>query len=726
MLSGERMTAEQQGQPPQPQPEQSPSHQPQQSSCGLGSLLSAGCRGRAEAFARRLSRRLQTLGMGGGAGAASADEERPFWAAPPSQPQPLAPVQVQLARVPSDADVFYDPVDSPVEVAPPAAVAAPLQTCSSDSDSSEVLFFDPESSTSNCSSAGEDEAYAAYNGRAASSGSESTSTSTSDTGTLSGLSSSSSSAVHVQLPGHASASDDSRSTRTPSEETRSSPRSQSASDDSRPLSELSALEPTPSSYSTLEDSVATAEFSVLEDGVPPQSDRLKEMPEEEAEEALSAVVRRLGLTNGEAGHGGCDCVVRLHSGKCVIHHSSLRNGTDALHHRPESEVDRLKGSDHQEDSNGAALNGDSETEYERTFVSVDLQMNCQLDAEAEAPVEEGGVTDDDGPRERIISEEKSAENLRALCEEVSGEREERHEEATNGVCVEADASQQVECLIVVSPEPEDEAEAQQEKERPPANGSGSGSASNDEDDDSRPQRVRRCSSLKSGKTPPGTPGRKKIVRFADVLGLDLADVRTFLDEIPKIPSSAYDDLRDVDLATSASSFPPAPTTAILGDSQQQSFAFPTARTLVPLFQQPWTQPDFLDRVRDRQVCLESATLQDPALLSLSGVVRVRNLDFHKSVHVRYTMDGWRTWADAQARYVDGSCDGFSDRFSFVVYADALPAGGRLELAVRFQCRGAQFWDSNGGANYAFQCVASAAAPAVEPLSPVDDRWPSFY
>lgn len=63
-----------------------------------------------------------------------------------------------------------------------------------------------------------------------------------------------------------------------------------------------------------------------------------------------------------------------------------------------------------------------------------------------------------------------------------------------------------------------------------------------EDDDTKPQRVRRCSSLKTGKTPPGTPGRKKIVRFADVLGLDLADVKTFLDEIPTVPRSAYADL----------------------------------------------------------------------------------------------------------------------------------------------------------------------------------------
>jgi len=61
----------------------------------------------------------------------------------------------------------------------------------------------------------------------------------------------------------------------------------------------------------------------------------------------------------------------------------------------------------------------------------------------------------------------------------------------------------------------------------------------DEDEEFVRHRIQRSTSLKSGKTPPGTPGRKKIVRFADALGLDLADVRTFLDEIPNVPTSAY-------------------------------------------------------------------------------------------------------------------------------------------------------------------------------------------
>ena len=42
-------------------------------------------------------------------------------------------------------------------------------------------------------------------------------------------------------------------------------------------------------------------------------------------------------------------------------------------------------------------------------------------------------------------------------------------------------------------------------------------------------------------------------RFADVLGLDLDEVKTFLDEIPKVPKSAYNDLKDAELSDLESS-----------------------------------------------------------------------------------------------------------------------------------------------------------------------------
>lgn len=224
---------------------------------------------------------------------------------------------------------------------------------------------------------------------------------------------------------------------------------------------------------------------------------------------------------------------------------------------------------------------------------------------------------------------------------------------------------------------------------------------NRSDEDSavvRPQRVRRCSSLKSGKTPPGTPGHKKYVRFADVLGLDLADVKTFMDEIPVVPKSAYEDL----LVTP-------------DDDNDDGGIHETEiqKVLVPMFLQPGGVPGFLELVRDQSVCLENVVT---SCLSISGTVRVRNLDFNKSVHVRYTLDAWQTYNDFQAMYIPNSCDGFSDKFTFTIFGNALQIGQRIEMAVRFSCKGDHFWDSNFGANYCFQCLPANKVSEVSSIN----------
>ncbi|XP_061389183.1 glycogen-binding subunit 76A-like [Musca vetustissima] len=221
----------------------------------------------------------------------------------------------------------------------------------------------------------------------------------------------------------------------------------------------------------------------------------------------------------------------------------------------------------------------------------------------------------------------------------------------------------------------------------------------DDEEDCRPQRVKRCSSLKTGKTPPGTPGRKKIVRFADVLGLDLADVKTFLNEIPNIPKSAFEDLE-------------------INENEPPIQLGPkTDKLLMPLFQQPGGLPNFLDIVKDKQVSLENAAVTDHINHTITGSVRVRNLDFHKSVHIRYTLDNWRSYADLQANYVENTCDGFSDKFSFVLFGNSLHVGQRLEFAVRFQCKGQQYWDNNYGSNYCFQCLPTSTPTITPPAMP---------
>ncbi|XP_071521682.1 uncharacterized protein [Panulirus ornatus] len=217
-------------------------------------------------------------------------------------------------------------------------------------------------------------------------------------------------------------------------------------------------------------------------------------------------------------------------------------------------------------------------------------------------------------------------------------------------------------------------------------------------------RIKRSSSLKCGKTPPGTPGRKKIVRFADMLGLDLAAVRTFLGGgVPHVPRSAFWDLQvEKEAAVISSGF----------SSMAAALAVPR-RVLTPLFQQPGSQLNFLERVRNQRVVVENVEVGED--MSVRGIVRVLNLDFHKSVSVRYTFDHWRNFHEATATYVPGSYDGLTDRFSFLLWGSFLQDNGALVFCVRYQTLGQDFWDNNYGNDYVLQCYTTPGVPGEEGL-----------
>lgn len=238
----------------------------------------------------------------------------------------------------------------------------------------------------------------------------------------------------------------------------------------------------------------------------------------------------------------------------------------------------------------------------------------------------------------------------------------------------------------------------------------------EEEDQPNRHRVQRSTSLKTGKTPPGTPGRKKIVRFADALGLDLALVRTFLDEVPNVPQSAFSDLSDVPIEDETSLVRTS-TTPQSGSYIRITRRDPNTnstvttfvnspRILVASFAQPGNLPDFLERVKRQKISLETACMMDET--RLRGVVRVLNVDFHKSVLIRFTVDEWRTQGDVLATYVTDSCDGLSDRFSFTLAGThSMQPGQRLIFALCYRVAGQEIWDNNQGKNYVFQCISNS-------------------
>lgn len=217
-------------------------------------------------------------------------------------------------------------------------------------------------------------------------------------------------------------------------------------------------------------------------------------------------------------------------------------------------------------------------------------------------------------------------------------------------------------------------------------------------EDPRPK-ILRSISLKTGKTPPGTPSRKKMVRFADVLGLDLEDVRHIMSgDVPTIPSSAYTDLnlKDIDIPA----FEPISEKIEINRRDSSNWQMVQGSTATyafyPLFSPPGEQSDFWERVRQQRICLETATVSE---VSVQCTCRVLNCGYHKKVVARYTVNDWLSYNDIDASYISGSSNGETDSFSFSIFLS--PLNKSLKFALKYEVNGEEYWDNNRNQNYCF-------------------------
>ena len=188
------------------------------------------------------------------------------------------------------------------------------------------------------------------------------------------------------------------------------------------------------------------------------------------------------------------------------------------------------------------------------------------------------------------------------------------------------------------------------------------------------------------------------IRFADILGLDLSEVKTFIDEVPKIPKAAYADL-DVSLSDIEVASPKVTRKLFPSVPLPQKLPAHNTISLVPMFNQPGATSQFQDTIIRQKICLENAFMEGPKLVY--GVVRVQNISFHKSVVVRWTANNWLKVQETDAEYVVGSSQGNTDKFSFKLSLPDMDVGDKLQFCLRYEC-GGEYWDSNGGSNYIFQ------------------------
>ncbi|KAG8563180.1 hypothetical protein GDO81_015963 [Engystomops pustulosus] len=195
--------------------------------------------------------------------------------------------------------------------------------------------------------------------------------------------------------------------------------------------------------------------------------------------------------------------------------------------------------------------------------------------------------------------------------------------------------------------------------------------------------------------------RKKEVRFADSLGLELTSVRHYNDaDAPRVPYHVLAGLRCREACPAGAEL----STLLLRPT-------PGSLQLEPLFTDPGSKSDFLDLVRQRKVCLETVHT-DP--FSVSGDLRVLNLCYEKEVMVRYTVDSWKTSSEVMASYQRGYSDRYSDRFTFKLLCPTLlNKEGMLEFAIRYKVCGTEYWDNNDGQNYKVKSHRATVSPPKE-------------
>ncbi|GAA5816725.1 hypothetical protein MFLAVUS_010257 [Mucor flavus] len=126
---------------------------------------------------------------------------------------------------------------------------------------------------------------------------------------------------------------------------------------------------------------------------------------------------------------------------------------------------------------------------------------------------------------------------------------------------------------------------------------------------------------------------------------------------------------------------------------------------------PTRLSDLIDK-KTKVIRIEKSTIQllDHNKL-MTGKILVRNLDYHKTVTIRYSFDFWETIENCEAKFKqqhdhknnNTTYDVFT--FNITVPTDAT----NLYLAVNYKVGSKDFWDNNDGRNYEIQINNSSSA-----------------
>ncbi|KAI1886880.1 hypothetical protein AGOR_G00200340 [Albula goreensis] len=199
---------------------------------------------------------------------------------------------------------------------------------------------------------------------------------------------------------------------------------------------------------------------------------------------------------------------------------------------------------------------------------------------------------------------------------------------------------------------------------------------------------------------PKAKGKKRVV-FADSKGMSLTAIHVFSDFEEDPLSELQFDLADLEDAAVG-----------LKISKDKS--------LILDFPQPAADYlDFRNRLKKNSVCLENCTLQER---SLAGTVKVRNVSFEKSVHIRITFDSWKSYTDFPCTFMNNvygcpDTDTFSFAFDLPSY---VPPNERIEFCICYKAQDQMYWDNNDEKNYRLihaDCEGDQGIPVAQKKAP---------
>ena len=235
---------------------------------------------------------------------------------------------------------------------------------------------------------------------------------------------------------------------------------------------------------------------------------------------------------------------------------------------------------------------------------------------------------------------------------------------------------------------------------------------------------------------------KKRVSFADSNGKELCTIRTMSEPSncpPKLTSKIVEYFLNREFNSSSSH---TRLNELNYYSNYTSYGISSSSNLIDqdkasiaVYSLNFAQPagdylKFRQRLDENKVCLENVVLNR---FCINGTIKVKNINFHKQVFIRFSLDKWSTYQDIQAQYVPSEYystpigpssptsysatfyeanyqpnhkdyDTFRFQFDLPRHVDASTShnnspNNTIQFCVCYQTGNEQYWDNNYGINY---------------------------